>query len=314
MQPAASATSSRATCTLVVVTFNSASHLPRFLESVPVALRDGHARVIVVDNGSTDGTVPLARAHPSVDLVEVGTNRGYAGGINVGRRHAAPRLPLVVANPDLRFHDGALDRMLEAVLAPGVGAVACRLVDDRGNTLPSLCREPTILRAIGDSLLGSSVKRRPAWSTEFIDDPRHYERDVDIDWATGAAWVVNPACDAQVGAWDESYFMFSEEVDYARRIRDAGYRVRYVADAVATHDEGGSGRNDDLRALLELNRVRYYRRHHNRVASAAFRIAVGLRGALRCWSRRDRRAALVALGASDPPQFSGADPIGAVLW
>ena len=133
MQPAASATSSRATCTLVVVTFNSASHLPRFLDSVPVALRDGHARVIVVDNGSTDGTVPLARAHPSVDLVEVGTNRGYAGGINVGRRHAAPRLPLVVANPDLRFHDL---RHTGATMLAQEGATIAELMDRLGHTTP----------------------------------------------------------------------------------------------------------------------------------------------------------------------------------
>lgn len=314
MPPDASATSNDVACTLVVVTYNSANHLSRFLDSIALALVEGDARVIVVDNGSTDDTVALAQAHPSVHLVETGSNRGYAGGINAGRRHAAPGCPVVVANPDLRFHAGALDHMLDAVRLPGVGAVACRLVDDAGNTLPSLCREPTILRAVGDSLLGSWVQRRPAWSSEFVDDLERYEHDQDIDWATGAAWVVSPACDERVGEWDESYFMYSEEVDYARRVRDAGFRIRYVADAVATHDEGGSGRSDDLRALLELNRVRYYRRHHGRIASAVFRIAVGLRGVLRCWSGRDRRAALVALGLAAPPQFSGAEPIEAVPW
>jgi GT2 family glycosyltransferase len=306
--------SDRVDCAVVIVTYNSADHLPGLLESLPAASAGCTTRTIVIDNGSTDDTVAIARATEGVTCIESGANLGYAGGINAGRAAAGSRRSTLVLNPDLRVHPGALAELLRALDEPGTGAAVARLVDNDGQTLWSQRRDPTLGRAVGDALFGEVVRHRPAWSGETVDDPAAYEDRHEVDWATGAAILVSEDCERAVGDWDESYFMYSEEVDYALRIRSAGYRILYVPGAVASHAEGGSGRSDALVALLALNRVRCYAAHHGRLASAAYRVVLGLHEASRCWSAARRHSALVVLGLAAPPSFPGAEPVAPVPW
>ena len=301
-------------CAVVVVTYNSARHLPTLLGSLPEAAGECSIRTIVVDNGSTDGTVELAEAAPGVTCVHPGANLGHAGGINAGRARAGDCRSVLVLNPDLRLEPGAIPRLMEALQGPGAGAAVARLVDDDGTTLWSQRRDPTLLRAVGDAVLGEQFRGRPPWSGETVDDPDAYRSIHAVDWATGATIMVSAECDRAVGDWDESFFMYSEEVDFALRVRRAGFRVLFVPDAVAAHAEGGSGRSPDLTALLAVNRVRLYRKYHGRVASAAYRIVVALHEASRFWSAPRRRSALAVLGIVPPPSFTGAAPIDGVPW
>jgi GT2 family glycosyltransferase len=112
-----------------------------------------------------------------------------------------------------------------------------------------------------------------------------------VDWATGAALAVSVEADRAIGAWDEDrFFLYCEETDYARRLREAGWTIRYRPDAVMTHHGGGSGSGPALVALNEVNRVRYFRKYHGRPASAAFRLIVTLNAALRARRPTHRRA------------------------
>jgi len=149
-------------CAVIVVTYNSARYIDGLLDSLPAAAVDLTLRVIVVDNGSADDTVQRARDHPDVMCVETGANLGYAGGINVGRRHAGQRGALAVLNPDLVLEPGALREMLGALDDPAVGVVVPMLLDFAGHLYPSLRREPTLTSAIGDALLGRHFKRDSA--------------------------------------------------------------------------------------------------------------------------------------------------------
>jgi GT2 family glycosyltransferase len=116
-----------------------------------------------------------------------------------------------------------------------------------------------------------------------------------VDWGTGAVLVVAADVDAAIGAWDdERFFLYSEETDYSRRIREAGWTVRYVPEATVMHRGGGSGTGPALTALNEVNRVRYYRKYHGRLSTALFRAAVILGELLRL-RRPANRAALRAL-------------------
>src|SRR5580693_1481698 len=90
----------RVDCAVVIVTYNSAGDIARALDSLPAAAAGLTVRTVVVDNGSTDATVRLARARTDVSCVESGANLGYAGGINVGREHAGDYSALLVLNPD----------------------------------------------------------------------------------------------------------------------------------------------------------------------------------------------------------------------
>jgi GT2 family glycosyltransferase len=108
----------------------------------------------------------------------------------------------------------------------------------------------------------------------MITGPSRYEQTGSADWATGACMLITPECRRLVGAWDEAFFLYSEETDYAMRARDAGLSLRYQPAASATHRGGDAHRSPALFELLTVNRWRLYRRRHGPVAAAIFRAAL----------------------------------------
>jgi GT2 family glycosyltransferase len=290
-------------CAVVVVTYNSARDIVGLLESLPAAAAGLTLRTIVVDNGSADQTVQLASGFPDVVCVKTGANLGYAAGINIGRKHAGEYSALLVLNPDLVLEAGALWEMFAALEEPDVGVVVPMLLDADGHCRPSLRREPTLTRAIGDGLLGHRLGRRPGWLSEVVRDAEAYRYQHPVDWATGAAMLVSAACDRTVGCWDERFFLYSEEVDYATRVRSAGFRVEYLPTARAWHQGGGSGQSAALVALMAVNRIRYMEKRTGR--AAAYRGAVILYELLRFRDPGHRTALRAVLRRSSWPALPG---------
>jgi GT2 family glycosyltransferase len=288
-----------ADCSVVVVTHDSARHIEALLGSLAAAAPGLELHVVVVDNASRDDTVARVRA-TGVDCVALPDNRGYAAGINAGRARVDRRVPILVLNADLSLRPHSITRLLETMQDPGVGVAVPALFDRDGRRARSLRREPTLLRALGDAMFGSHWRQRPPWFGEIVWDDAEYEHSHDVDWATGAAVLVSAECDDRVGAWDERYFLYSEEVDYCARVRDADLRVRYAPDAGIDHAEGGSGRSPALTALLAVNRVQYYASRHRRRASRAFRWVVIFHELLRVGGQGHRRAVVDLLGAASP--------------
>ncbi len=284
-----------ADCAVIVVAYRSAGDLPGLLDTLPAAAGGLRLRVVVVDNDSGDDIAGALAGRAGVTLVPAGGNLGYAGGINVGRRHTGPARAVAVLNPDLRLAPGALRLLVDAVTAPGGGAAVPRFVEESGATFRSLRREPSIGRALGDALLGARWPTRPGWLSELVWSPAAYRETSTVDWATGAVLVLSAEADALVGAWDDQrFFLYCEETDYSRRLRAAGLAIRYVPDAVVRHRGGGSGTAPELTALNTVNRVRYYRKHHGRLAGAAFRATVVVHELLRV-HRAPNRLALRAV-------------------
>ena len=283
------------------------------LDSLPAAAAGLTLRTIVVDNGSTDSTIALVRSRPDVVCVETGANLGYAAGINIGREHAGDYSALLVVNPDLQLEAGALRKMSLALDDGVVGIVVPALLDAHGRRYPSLRREPTLTRAIGEGLLGDHIGRRPGWLSEIVRSEADYSYRHSVDWATGAAMLVSAACDHVVGRWDDRFFLYSEEVDYCARARAAGFRVDYQPAARVRHLGAGSGQSSALVALMSVNRIRYMEKHSH--WSGAYRAAVVLhellrandpvhRTALRTVLRRSSWAALPH-GPSSVPAKAG---------
>lgn len=273
---------------LIVVAFNSRAHLPGFLASLPAAADGLRLRVIVVDNSSDDETAALARDAGAI-VLDPHANLGYAGGINVGRRACGGCSAVLIANPDLRFGHRAIRELFEMAVARRAIAVPTLLGED-GSLRLSIRREPTVGRQLGEAALGDQWRHRPASLAVMVRDTAQYQQAAPIDWATGAAMMINRECDLAVGDWDESFFLYSEEVDYARRARAAGYPVMFVPSAAATHAEGGSGRSDSLIALDAVNRVRYAAKWHNRPLAVMHGLAVLLELLLRIRRSGQRRA------------------------
>lgn len=281
----------------IIVAYNSADALPRLLTSIDRSTVE--VRAIVVDNGSADDSVAIARRFSGVTVIATGVNLGYSGGINVGRRVVRPDEAVAILNPDLELTPDALERLSAHLRDPLVGIVAPRLLEPGGARFDSLRREPTVLAAWGDAAFGGHWPRRPRALTETLRRAEEYDTVREVAWAGGAALLISPACNARVGAWDaDTYFLYSEETDYAQRARDAGFAVRYEPAAIAYHEGSGSGQPAALVALLSVNRIRCFQRRHGRVASAFFRGGVAASHALRPHDARHRHALSVVLRRS----------------
>ncbi|HXS65759.1 MAG TPA: glycosyltransferase family 2 protein [Streptosporangiaceae bacterium] len=244
----------------VIVTYNSAHVVGNLLDSLPGALDGLSADVIVVDNASTDNTVDVLMARGDCRIVR-SANVGYAGGINLGVRQSPGAPAILVLNPDVVLHPQSVRPLVAALNQPGVGIVAPQVRSEDGRLELSLRREPTILRA-----LGLTKTRLPAFS-EYVAEPAAYLSPRPVDWATGAVLAMSRDCFDALGGWDESYFLYSEEVDASLRAREAGLVTWYEPQAVATHIGGQSGRSDTTHAMQIINRVRLYRRRHGSFAS-----------------------------------------------
>lgn len=290
--------SSSTAVTLVVVSYNSAALLPDFFASLPAAL-DGIplVEVVVADNASTDDSVAVARRlRPEATIVALPENRGYAAGINAAVAAARRSDAILILNDDIRLGPGSVRRLFKALAPPEVAITVPRLVDGEGRLLKSLKREPHIVRTLGEALIGGDRSGRHRWLGEVVQDEGDYERPTEAAWASGCAWLISRECWEAVGRWDESFFLYAEETEYALRSRDAGYRLRLVPAADAVHLVGPSHDNPRLWAMTVWNKYRLYRRRHGRVESAAFWAALFLNELLRAAAgRRVHRAGLLAL-------------------
>jgi N-acetylglucosaminyl-diphospho-decaprenol L-rhamnosyltransferase len=297
-KPPGPASRSDATCdvAVVVVTYNSATHLDRLLASLDPALGHLRPRVVFVDNNSSDDSVLRLRADSRVEVVCQPDNRGFAAAVNVGLAHTSEAPAVLILNPDLALGVGSVPMLLAASRDRGVGIVVPKIRTPAGAIFRSLRREPTVVRALGAAVIGGRVASRFAGLSETVGNDRSYQMASDVDWATGAAMLVTRDCADATGPWDESFFLYSEETDFAYRARQAGFRVRFEPAAMLTHTGGDGMTSPRLRSMIALNRVRYFRRRHGRAHSAAFFSSVLLnelsRGAT---GNRAARAAALAL-------------------
>ena len=267
---------------VVVVTYNSADLLEELVASLSAGLSGLEWELVVADNASSDTTVERLRdLAPWATVVETGANLGYSAGINAGVAAARPHDAVLVLNPDVRLTPGCAAVLASALDVDRVGVAVPRLTNRDGHLIWSLRREPTLLRALGEALLGATRAGRHDALGEVVTDGRRYDRAGDTDWAEGSTQLVSAACWSEVGAWDESWFLYSEETDYGLRVRDAGWRTRYVPEAHAVHLEGPSGTAPGLRALLLCNRVLLVRKHRGALAGAAYWALTVLREGIR---------------------------------
>jgi N-acetylglucosaminyl-diphospho-decaprenol L-rhamnosyltransferase len=268
---------------VVVVTYNSADVVGGLLASLPAALGDLSADVVVVDNGSADSTLAVLRDTAGCTVVP-STNLGYSAGINRGVKEAASARTILVLNPDVRLAPGSVPALLAALDRPGTGIAVPRVHGVDGRLHHSLRREPSILRAVGLNFTGV-----PALA-EYVTRDDEYARPAVVDWALGAVLLMSKECYEAVGGWDESYFLYSEETDLCLRARDLGYLTRYEPAALATHIGGASGRSNATHAMQIVNRVRLFRRRNGVAAAWAYfavtvlsELSWALRGHRRSW-------------------------------
>ncbi|MDG4821482.1 glycosyltransferase [Asanoa sp. WMMD1127] len=273
--------------TVGVLTYRSAANLPPLLAALPAGLAGvDDWRLVVVDSGSFDDTLTVAKdLAPDATLIQLDSNRGFAAAANAVVAADPAADAVLVLSPTTRLRPGCAARLLAALAEPGVGIAVPRLIGRDGAYKTSLRRRPTVGRAVAEAVLGGNRASRLGRG-ELIADPAGYARGTRADWATGAVTMFSRACLTATGPWDESFFLYSEETEFALRAADHGFRLAFVPDAEAVHN-GGDARNvPALWGIMMANRVRLHAMRHGRAAATAFWAAITLGEAAR--SARDR--------------------------
>jgi GT2 family glycosyltransferase len=230
--------------------------------------------VTVVDNASGDGSVDIVRDHfPWVRLVRNDRNLGFGAAHNQAMRLARGRY-LLILNSDTIPDLGALCALVAFLDSrPQVAVAGPRLRHPDGTVQPSRRRFPTLASLLFESTQlqrfwpDNAVLRRYYVSDRSDDEPQ------EVDWLVGACLCVRASAAAEVGLFDERFFMYSEEIDWCRRFRTAGWQIAYVPDAGVVHMEGASARLD-LGArdrLFQASKLKYAAKWHGP------RVAVALR-------------------------------------
>jgi GT2 family glycosyltransferase len=280
---------------VVIVTYNSSSVLGGLLDSLPAGLKGIESyEVVVVDNASMDQSVAIALAHPiGVRVIRMGRNAGYSAGINAATATIEPHKNVLILNPDVRLHPGAGRIMNERLNDPSVGVVAPRMFHEDGSLCLSLRREPSLGTAWTDALVGSKLAALMGLS-ETVTDRELYAKGGAVEWAVGAVLAIGARTRQVVGDWDETFFLYSEEVDYQERVRRSGLSVLYDTEASVMHIGGKFQDNPWLCSLMSANRIRYFGRRHGPLATMLFRLSVIVGESMRFPLGQRHRAALRA--------------------
>jgi len=253
------------TVAAVIVSYNTVALLRGCLASLRACAPP--PQIVVVDNGSRDGSPAMVRAEfPEVLVIEVGRNAGFAGGTNIGLaalgllddyRLSAIGYRLsdavLILNPDTVVHPGALEALVAFLEAhPRVGLVGPRLLNPDGTPQAAAFRFPTLLMTALDMFPPGEVLPGRLYGSWWHGRYPQERADAPfaIDHPLGACMLVRRAVLEHVGAMDDAYFMYSEEVEWCWRIRRAGWAIWQVPQARVTHVGGASTRQ--FRRTMEV--------------------------------------------------------------
>jgi N-acetylglucosaminyl-diphospho-decaprenol L-rhamnosyltransferase len=275
---------------VIVVNWNTRDLLRECLKSLQASDPSVTRRVIVVDNASSDDSIPMVKAEfPSVEIIVNSINGGFSQANNLGLKalgfgkaaDSATSRPLpgyaLLLNPDTVLPPDALRKMIDRTDAdPNIGIVGPRLVMLNGR-LDLACRrsfptpEISLWRMTGLSRLFPKSKRFGRYNMTYLDE--HLETEVDC--VVGAFMMVRREAIQQVGLLDEAFWMYGEDIDWAFRIKQAGWKVLYYPKVTVLHVKRAASRQNP-RAQLEFQRASliFYRKHYAATTPRLLHLAV----------------------------------------
>ncbi len=288
---------------VVVVTYDALPWIEQCLESVR------GTDTVVVDNGSTDGTVAFVRERfPAVRVIE-GENRGLAAGWNRGIAATGGRWVLLL-NADAWLLDDALERLVAVGDAhPAVGVVGPRLLNPDGSLQRSVRGFPTLWRLATEYLFLRKLAPGSQLLNAFYAGGFDHGSEREVEVVMGACMLVRRSAIGEVGLLDEGFFLFSEETDWCYRMREAGWATLFTPAARCVHVGGASHGGRLFRENLR-GHLRFFWKHHG--PAQAERVRRLLRAALALRGRlyRGERGAMYRdaarwLGSGDVPSLIG---------
>ncbi|MBO9532774.1 MAG: glycosyltransferase family 2 protein [Solirubrobacteraceae bacterium] len=277
---------------VLIVNTQSRELLLRCLDAVQreLATGDWDAEVLVVDNASTDGSVGAAEAHPlHPEVIALRHRQGKAASDRLLLERAAGRYGLLL-NEDAELQPGALSTLIAALdQHPLAAAVGAKLLRPDGTPQASAWAFPSVRGALWAAV------GRPGRVVQSTGDELR-----SVDWAQSAALLVRVQAALGVDTFDPEFFVYSDEVDFERRLRDAGHEVLWAPDAVVVHHEQlSTDLERSQRRIVEFHRGRdrYLRKHHTRTS----RILITW---LTAWTYALRAAAATVLPGHEPARYA----------
>ena len=318
----------------IIINYNTVEQTAEFLRSLLRETPGLDAEVIVIDNGSSDGSVATLRAEfAAVDVVEAGENLGFARAVNLAAHRAGGEY-LLLLNPDMEALPGSVAALLDFAEAhPEYGIYGGRTLRPDGGLEPSSCwAGPTLWSLLMfATTLSTAFKHSPIFDPESMGD---WQRDTvrEVEIVTGCLLLIRRALFHEVGGMDEDYFLYGEDAEFSLRCRNLGWRAVVVPSAQMIHSVGGSTGNSGLKTCMVLaGKVtmlrKLWRPSRAAVGCALLLTGVGVRAVLEralrrqgpwapAWSRRadwwpgypDARQTIFGLPAREPGEPSRKPP------
>ena len=267
------------------------------------------AEIIVVDNGSTDGTPEAIRQlFPQVVLIESRTNLGFARANNIGLRVSHGKYVCLI-NSDVVLRGRCLSQMIEFMDAhPEIGVLGPKMLSTDGSVGASVMRLPTVWNTFCCALGLHSFFSRSRIFGGFEMRGYPYDAIDNVEVLTGWFWMIPRTALEMVGELDERFFMYGEDIDWCYRFRKAGWQVVFYSEAEALHYGAASSGKSPARFYVEMRRanLQYFHKHHSRFGVLGYLFAIWVHeitrvvaySCLYCWRPRRHPDAALKVGRS----------------
>jgi N-acetylglucosaminyl-diphospho-decaprenol L-rhamnosyltransferase len=269
---------------VVVVNHNTGEYLARCTSSIASSAGELRTELVVVDNASSDGSVDRASG-PGIRLIRNPDNRGFARAANQGIEATTAPLVLLL-NPDAEVVGGSLTALVKVARErPRAGAIGALVRNPDGSIQPSARRVPRLGEALGHAFLGPIWKDNP-WTRSYTMAAWDRSSEREVEWVSGSAMLLRREALDEVGAFDEGYFMYVEDVDLCTRLRRAGWEVLFSPELEVVHQIGVSthGQRGRMAFAHSDSIYRYFAKHRARgdatVLKPFVRVALWLRAVL----------------------------------
>jgi GT2 family glycosyltransferase len=244
---------------VIIVNWNTRDLLLNCIRSVYETLRDISFEIWVVDNGSTDGSQEAIKTtFPQIQLIENTENKGFAAANNQALKQMNGRYALLL-NSDAALTDGAAQKLLSFMESTPTAGMACgQLLNPDGSRQNSIASFPTLL-----TLISNETLLRILFPEKFPSKRRNYPDPILVESGIGACLIIRKAAMDAVGIFDEAFFFFFEETDWAYRMRLANWQIYFVPSASIIHAQGKSAGNSVApRILFYKSRYIYLKKWH----------------------------------------------------
>lgn len=251
------------TLSAIYVYHNTPNEIKKSIETLIHSLKKIRYEIIIIDNASFDKVPAELNNLAHVKIINNGKNCGYGKGLNQGVKIAQGKY-LLLLNPDIEFDINSISNLLNKLKSNSkVGAIGPQLISEKGETLQSISGIPSLLQSLFVFSFIDKIWPSNPFSKKYhnLNLDRSTEQDVDV--VSGACIMIKKALYDKVGGFDESFFMYFEEVDFCCRVKNAGYKILYLPQAKVMHLVGRSTQNKEwIEKTFEQSRFNFFAKYH----------------------------------------------------